>query len=246
MKLLPCCSAIEVLDEILNLQEKERLLTVALLWSWWYERNKGNHGEARMSVEGFQFAVRRHVDEWSSLLKKQAQIGLPSVSKWEVPPSGFIKLNIDAAFNEETRSGGWGVIGRDESADICVAAAGPLQHMSDAMHAEATAMSHAMQLVERMGMGRVIFETDCLNLKHAMTTSDYSLSLIGNLFSDMKFRLHMCFIEARVVFVPRACNRPAHVLAAKGVGEVQENHVVWTSDFPTDVTRLVTGERAVS
>jgi hypothetical protein len=34
LKLLPCCSAFEVLEEVLNLQENEKLLTIALLWSW--------------------------------------------------------------------------------------------------------------------------------------------------------------------------------------------------------------------
>jgi hypothetical protein len=48
------------------------------------------------------------------------------------------------------------------------------------------------------------------------------------------------------VYAPRTCNRPAHVLAAMGIGLVQGNHAIWTSDFPTDVTRLVTGVSAVS
>jgi hypothetical protein len=56
----------------------------------------------------------------------------------------------------------------------------------------------------------------------------------------------MNFIEARVVFSPRVCNKPAHELAAMGVGEVPDNHVIWTSNFPTNVTRLVTGDCAVS
>jgi hypothetical protein len=48
------------------------------------------------------------------------------------------------------------------------------------------------------------------------------------------------------VFSPRVCNKPAHELAAMGVGEVHDNHVIWTSNFPTNVTRLVTGDCAVS
>jgi hypothetical protein len=94
-------------------------------------------------------------------------------------------------------------------------------------------------------MGRVIFETDCLNLKHAMTTSDYS-SPIGVLINDMKFQIRMNFIEAKVVYTPRVCNRPAHQLAAMGVGEVHEHYSIWTSKFSTDVTRLVSGIYAVS
>jgi hypothetical protein len=35
----------EFLDEILNLPYEEKMKLVALLWCWWTERNKSNHGE---------------------------------------------------------------------------------------------------------------------------------------------------------------------------------------------------------
>ena len=117
--------------------------------------------------------------------------------------------------------------------------------LSDAMHAEACAMSNAIQIADQLGMGRVIFETDCLNLKNAMVQSDYSFSPIGTLINDMKFRLQLNFIEARVMYTPRDCNKSAHELAALGAGEVYGEHAIWTTDFPVDVTRLVTGALAV-
>ena len=95
-------------------------------------------------------------------------------------------------------------------------------------------------------MGKVIFETDCINLQQAMNSSNYSMSTIGNLISDMQFRLRMDFIEARVVYVPRNCNKPAHELAAWGVGRVHGDQTVWTTNFPTVVTRLVTSALTVS
>jgi hypothetical protein len=50
LKLLPCRSALEMLQEILELSATEKLLTIAFLWSWWAERNKGNHGKNRLPV----------------------------------------------------------------------------------------------------------------------------------------------------------------------------------------------------
>jgi hypothetical protein len=139
-----------------------------------------------------------------------------------------------------------GVIARDSKSEICMATVGALHMMVDALQAEAIALSIDIQIADQMGMDRVIFETDCLNLKHAMMTADYSFSFIGTLISDMKFQIQMNFIEARVVFSSRGCNKSAHELAAMGVGEVLDNHVIWTSNFPTDVTRLVTSDCAVS
>jgi hypothetical protein len=48
---------------------------------------------------------------------------------------------------EDTSNGGWGVIGRDCIPDICVAAAGPLQFIKDAMHAETMALSNVIDIL---------------------------------------------------------------------------------------------------
>jgi hypothetical protein len=116
--------------------------------------------------------------------------------------------------------------------------------MRDAFHAEATALSHAIQVADSLGVGRVVFETDCINLKYAMTTNDYSLAPIGNLITDLKYQLRIGFIVASVVYVSRCCNKPAHELAALGVGVPEQT--LWMSGYPTSVTRLVTGDVAVS
>lgn len=52
--------------------------------------------------------------------------------------------------------------------------------ITDAMHAEAMAMSHAIQLVEHLGVGRSIFETDCINLQRAIVSSEYDYSSLGS------------------------------------------------------------------
>jgi hypothetical protein len=118
LKLLPCQSAIEILEEILNLPEKEKLLSISLLWNWWQERNKGNHGENRHSVDSFIFTVHRVVEDWIYQTVKEKKLNTHNC-KWKAPPDEFIKLNMDAAYCEDTRSGGWGVIVRDSKSEIC-------------------------------------------------------------------------------------------------------------------------------
>jgi hypothetical protein len=107
LKLLPCRSSLEVLEEVLELPKNEQLLTVAFLWSWWSERNKGNHGEQRQSIDQFQFSVRRHVNEWEIFLQKEQSAKELTECKWRRPPNDVLKINIDASFHQLTRSGGW-------------------------------------------------------------------------------------------------------------------------------------------
>jgi hypothetical protein len=58
--------------------------------------------EKPMTVEKFQFTVRRYVDEWEK--EKQPESN-PVDCKWEPPPEGFVKINTDAAFHEATQTG---------------------------------------------------------------------------------------------------------------------------------------------
>jgi hypothetical protein len=74
--------------------------------------------------------------------------------------------------------------------------------ITDAMHAEAVAMLNAFQLAEQLGVGRAIFETDCMNFQKAIISSEHDCSPLGVLIRDLRFRLQMSFIEARVVYVP--------------------------------------------
>ena len=47
------------------------------------------------------------------------------------------------------------------------------------LHAEACALLYAIMIADQMGVSKVIIETDYLNLKYAMTSSDYAYSLLG-------------------------------------------------------------------
>lgn len=66
------------------------------------------------------------------------------------------------------------------------------------------------------GMGRVHFETDCISLQKAVSSSNQDRGPLGVLFREIKFILQTSFIEFKILYCPRACNIPAHVLAASG------------------------------
>jgi ribonuclease HI len=65
--------------------------------------------------------------------------------------------------------------------------AGSLSNVNDTFQSETTALVNAIQAADQMGIGRVIFETDCVNLKTGMTTTTYDSSSLGFLVSNMKF-----------------------------------------------------------
>lgn len=98
-----------MLHEVLKLPDKEKLLTISMLWNWWTERNRGNHGEQRQSLEQFQYNAKRCVHEWTLYLKKGKQTGnVQEVKRWIPPQVGYVKINTDASIDERKKGGGWG------------------------------------------------------------------------------------------------------------------------------------------
>lgn len=122
--------------------------------------------------------------------------------KWKPPPEEFVKINLDGAYYPESGMGGWGYIARAPDGDILFAAAGPLCNLSEPLQAKSNAFLKAVDLSENFGMGKVIFEIDCLNLKQTVCSDASERATLGALFREAKYRLRLGFIEYRVEFSP--------------------------------------------
>jgi hypothetical protein len=100
------------------------------------------------------------------------------------------------------------------------------------VQAETEALHQAVHLVDQMGIGYVIFATNCMTLKHAMASDEMDLSPLGIEFRQIKFLLYINFIEIHIGHCHRVCDKPAHVLASLGAGAVYVNHATWAMEVP--------------
>ena len=71
------------------------------------------------------------------------------------------------------------------------------------------------------------------------------MSLVGALIKEIKSLLALSFIDFQVAYVPRACNKPAHTLAAIGQAREESSHQVWFDSIPVEVSRALYGDSAV-
>jgi hypothetical protein len=243
-QLAQCDSPLRVIQRLLALPADRQITTVALLWCWWAERNKENHKERRLTVDEFQFQVRRHTAEWVSQNRCLNHPNPTAAQRWNPPPEDYMMINCDGAFSAERAEGGWGAVARDHVGDLVFAAAGHLTHTSQAMHAEAVAVKNALSIADQMGIGRIIIASDCQNVVKAITSNAFDGSSLGQLFLEIKYQLSMSFIQYRVIFCPRACNKVAHLLAAKGARERHDFHAVWDVSYPDDVRGMVASDLA--
>lgn len=231
-------SPLELLECIFRLPEVTKLRSICLLWTWWTERNKTRHRERRASVDEFIYQLNSQVADWTEFFgpkpKQQAEIR----HVWKPPPENWVLINTDATFNEHGADGGWGCIARGTDGVVFFAAAGRLLAVTNALHAEAIAMFKAIKLAEQFGMGRVIFATDCLNLKQALCSDIADHAALGILFREAKFILQTSFFEFKVVHCNRKCNVPAHLLANLGTSASMEGQV-WLTNLPPNVNAAV-------
>lgn len=160
----------------------------------------------------------------------------------DTTPGGHFEDHTDGAFRAETLSGGWGFTIRNHEGGLMAAGAGNLEFVSDALHAEALAMLHAVNTTNQLGCDREMFETDSVSLKQAVTSEAYDLSTLGDVFREIKFRLRASMSDLCIRHCPRSCNQAAHMLAAHGMVLSMGSCEIWLGQFPNFVLDVVAGD----
>lgn len=96
----------------------------------------------------------------------------------------------------------------------------------------------------RIGVHRVVLESDSKNLVYALVRGDADLSENGVLIREARSCCIMSFQRFNFTFCPRTCNRVAHELANFGYGLV-ESPVTCGEDVLEFVSVLVASDIAV-
>ncbi|XP_061999057.1 uncharacterized protein LOC133716362 [Rosa rugosa] len=132
--------------------------------------------------------------------------------KWKKPPVGFIKLNVDAAFDQTScRAAGLGGVFRDHIGAFLHGFRHTIIVAHSARHVELLALVLGVQLAVDNHLTPLLVETDCLDLVSALSSSLDS-SELGFLLADLRVLLHKAQ-EAHVLKVGRQANGVAHILA---------------------------------
>lgn len=183
---------------LFNLPEHEQLSAICLLWCWWTERNKENHGQNRMTPGAFHFNIWRQVQEWEEFLGRKPSAA-PRPVRW------------------------LGMIARDNEGMVICAASGRLAYQS-------------------RGSTCWAFETNCLAIQQAVSSSSLDRDPLGVIFREAKYQLQLGFIEFHVSYCPRVSNQPAHVLPSLGCRSNVDYQNLWPPNLPLDVTVVVTAD----
>jgi hypothetical protein len=93
-------------------------------------------------------------------------------------------------------------------------------------------------------MVNITLETDSSILARALQSKDYDLLPEGVIFRDIRAFIRLNFWSVDVTFVPRTCNKVAHLIAAYGAHQNAER-LLWPENVLDDVKGLVASESVV-
>jgi hypothetical protein len=124
LNLISSGSTIRMMEMILQLEEKERLKAIVLLWYWWLERNRIREGERRRDPSVSAFSITRMTDEFLAIAaegEKRHRVDRVK-ARWSRPPADTLKISSDGAYCAASGTGGWGYVIRDEEGSVICAA----------------------------------------------------------------------------------------------------------------------------
>jgi hypothetical protein len=241
-------SAISMLEMILQLEEKERLKAIVLLWYWWLERNRIREGERRRDPSVSAFSITRMTNEFLAIAaegEKGHRVDRVK-ARWSRPPVDTLKINSDGVYCAASGTGGWGYVIRDEEGSVIWAGAGRSDYLLDALHAEALGCLQGIRAAGEKGISRAVIETDSAILKSTVESNSYALAATGGLVLEIRNAINSLFSSWSFMYCPRECNGVAHALATHGckspAGTVQSWDVmpsVFVNLVASDLAELV-------
>ncbi|KAI8530636.1 hypothetical protein RHMOL_Rhmol11G0074900 [Rhododendron molle] len=155
-----------------------------------------------------------------SLAKVAAERGPdpPSaVQRWSLQVGGVIKFNFDAGLDIRSRQGGVGLVGRDSSGRFVAARCLALSGITTPLVAEALAAREGLVLASTLGVTRVQFEGDSLNLIRMIRGELAVQRDIEVIMEDIR-RLACDFRVCEFSFVKRTGIGVTHCLSSRGYG----------------------------
>ncbi|XP_062028661.1 uncharacterized protein LOC133744595 [Rosa rugosa] len=233
---LPPCSLLEWLALCYTVVSPSSFsLLMMLLWGVWKERNQhlwyGKFCSAHQVY--FQVVTLFHSFKVARIPEK-VKLGC-QVKPWCPPSAGWLKANIDGAFDMITRSGGLGVVIRDSVGTVVAGACGTCTDVASPVVVEALACRLACKVVVDNDLGPVMFEADCLQVVQAICAEGEDTSDFGRIIDDISSLL---FSLAGSFFshVYRESNKLAHKVAKYAL--LSGAQVSWSGHVPPGLDGL--------
>uniref|UniRef100_A0A803QAH8 Reverse transcriptase domain-containing protein n=1 Tax=Cannabis sativa TaxID=3483 RepID=A0A803QAH8_CANSA len=212
------------------------------MWSIWSDRNNVIHGKLAQQPSVISAKAASFLSSFQSAHQLSLHAGLapadtPTAHKtWTPPPPTFLKLNVDAAFDDTRKRIGFGAIIRDSTGKVKAAMSHPIDGCCRPQDMEAKGLFYSLKWARQLNFKVDMVETDSLILVNALRKSTSKSSSFQDLIFDVQTQLSYLPIVC-VHHVYRDGNQAAHGLAKHAL--VLDNVCTWLEDFPSAILSVV-------
>jgi ribonuclease HI len=207
------------------------------MWAIWTARNKRIHGEKVMTISQACTWGRDMASDLNQSSQHLADVKMQSkFFKWQSPPEGIVKVNVDAAFNSDSQLGATGVVIRGDRDQFIAASCKWITDIPDVLTAEAYACWEGAALVRRLKIPKAIIETDSQELVSLWKTRTNNRSRILPVLNQIQELSRNCtFFD--VCHVRREANLAAHLTAK--YASPSNSDFVWLDQVPEHLSACI-------
>lgn len=205
-------------DVFKSLKVDQMELFVMLCWNLWLARNDTVWRNHVITANTIALKTKIFLNEWKEITKENLSTNEGSSSqraRWSRPEVGWLKLNVDAAMDNQTRTMGFGWVLRNDVGTFIAAANVPWKGIYTPREAEAFALKEALSWLKSHGFERVQVKTDAMLVVQGLH-SELKDSAFDLILHDVKDILGL-FSQVNILFVKRSANRAAHMLTRDAV-----------------------------
>ncbi|KAI4999787.1 hypothetical protein ZWY2020_004376 [Hordeum vulgare] len=183
-------------------------MVATVAWYLWLEHRKVYHGDEIQKASRIPLAIRGLLANFSIACAHIAKI---RTGGWNKQPKGYMKLNVDAGFDQDLLQGSVGAIIRDQNGQFIAAANERIDICYDSHTAEALAVRFGMNLARTIGCSKIVVNSD--NLEIVETLKKGYSSMAASAIIDDCFFMGLDFNHVIFEYCFRESNQVAHELA---------------------------------
>lgn len=209
-------STSEVILSLLDQLDRDSAAKFGMvLWQIWRERNSkfwnGSNKSPQVAVHTASVALQEWVHARGDLDKNTSSTRGKCLA-WHAPPLRWLKLNVDAAFFEDSCQMGFGFVLRNDQGSFVAARSMTIDGCLETDVGEAMGFLEALSWIKRLNIGNVEIEGDARVVVDAIKGSDTCITSFGDIILACRSVLAQ-LDNVFVSFVRRNANSLAHATA---------------------------------
>jgi ribonuclease HI len=206
---------------------------VVTAWYIWWLRRRLTHDEQIPPVYQCINSIIKAIT--ANVAKGKSRSSSHKIT-WSKPLASAVKLNIDAAFDVERKSGASGAIIRNNQGNFIAASSVFIPYVASATMTEAMAMLHGLNFANSLGYSEVEAESDSLEVVQLCSGEDRiwngSIAIYANIIDQAGGIGKVEFKHCR-----RKANKIAHDIARNCFNST--NSCTWVDEPPSFILQLL-------